>query len=29
MSLLFDASSVFELIKVKGADALRYVKGNL
>jgi predicted nucleic acid-binding protein len=28
MSLLFDASSVFELIKVKGADALRYVKGN-
>jgi predicted nucleic acid-binding protein len=28
MSLLFDASSVFELIKVKGADALRYAKGN-
>jgi predicted nucleic acid-binding protein len=28
MSLLFDASSVFEFIKVKGADALRYVKGN-
>ncbi len=28
MNLLFDASSVFELIKVKGADALRYVKGN-
>jgi predicted nucleic acid-binding protein len=28
MNLLFDASSIFELIKVKGPDALQYVKGN-
>jgi predicted nucleic acid-binding protein len=28
MNLLFDASSIFELIKVKGPDALQYIKGN-
>lgn len=28
MNLLFDASSILELIKVKGPDALQYVKGN-
>jgi len=28
MNLLFDASSIFELIKVKGPDALHHVKGN-
>jgi hypothetical protein len=28
MNLLFDASSIFELIKVKGPDSLHHVKGN-